>query len=118
MNAPIRTSAPAEPTAFSIHHAAWQAAVATFEAHCAAHQPASEDSSLWRAYENSYGALVMAMFETGLEAVKTTAANADEISAKLNIIEAQEFHSHSAEVALDIIQALAADAQALAGGEA
>lgn len=118
MNAPIRTSAPAEPTAFSIHHAAWQAAVATFEAHCAAHQPASEDSPLWHAYENSYGALVSAMLDTGLEAVKTTAASAAEITAKMAIIEAQEFHSHSGEVALEVIQALAADAKALAGDEA
>lgn len=118
MNAPIRTSAPAEPTAFSIHHAAWQAAVATFEAHCAANQPASEDSPLWRAYENSYGALVSAMFDAGFEAVKATAANAHEVSAKMKIIEAQEFHSHSAEVALEIIQALAADAMTLAGDEA
>ncbi len=107
----------AEPTAFSVHAAAYRAAVATYEAHLRAHEPPTDAQiAVWQAYESSYSALVTAMRETGLAAVKAPAANPVEVMAKLEIYEAQEFEASSdTDEILALTKAFADDAVRLGG---
>ncbi|PQM27665.1 hypothetical protein CVO77_03585 [Sphingopyxis lindanitolerans] len=119
MNTHSIIAAPGKPpTAFSMHHAAYLATVATYEAHCAAHEPADKESPLWRDYEASYEQLVAAMFETGVAAIKVPAANAVEVATKLAIIRAQEYWDCGGETMIPIVNALADDAMRFANGGA
>lgn len=114
----ITTQPPlAEPTALSLHAAAYHAAVAVDETHYAAHQPATEALFvIWQAHEASYVALVDAMFGTGVAAIKAKVSDADEVQAKFAIHEAQEFQgSNNSDTILELMKAFVDDADRLEG---
>lgn len=103
-----------EPTEFSLHYAAYCAAVETYETHWSTHRPA-DDSPLWFAYENSYTALVSAMHEAGIEAIKAPAISTEEVIAKVMIFGVQDYSSCERDLRKQLTDILVADALRLGG---
>lgn len=112
---PIPSLVARKPTEFSIHLAAYLTAVRAYETHCAAQEPPSVDDPLWFAYENSYGALVSAMHEAGVEAIKTPAVSGEEVVAKLTIFRAQDYRAAEPEVIKVLLDAMIADGVRIGG---
>lgn len=117
MIAPIRTNAPAEPTAFGIHAAAYRIARKAYELHrdeCQA--PLADGDPLHMDYDDAYTPLVTAMTDSGTSAVVCPVQTIGELATKIAIFHREDMQDM--ENAKELIAVILGDAYRLAGGAA
>lgn len=101
-------------TPFDVHAAAWRAAKQAYEMHYAECRPAENDDPLHHDVDDASSALVGAMHEAGLAAVRVPSQTVDEVIQKLVIFEKEGLYETDRDTLIELVSFISAEAVRLA----